>query len=72
LGCCKYCEIEKKIQSFLQLIFNYNDKNVVEKVSGNGDGGVISKSISELVGGKELKEKIQQAKTQAQQQFFQL
>jgi hypothetical protein len=38
-------------------------------VVGNGDGGVISKSISELVRRKELKEKIQQAKTQAQQLF---
>jgi hypothetical protein len=63
------CESEKKIQSFFQSIFNYNDPNVVEKVVGNGDGGVISKSISELVRRKELKEKIRQAKTQAQQLF---
>lgn len=52
------------------MIFNYNDPNVVEKVAGNGDGGVIFKPINELVGGKELKEKTQQVKTQAQQLFL--
>ncbi len=52
MGCCKYCESEKEIQSLFQSTFNYNDPNVVEKMIGNGDGEVVSKSISELVGGK--------------------
>lgn len=71
-GVANIAKMRKKIQSFFQSIFNYSDPNVVEKMIGNGDGGVISKSISELFGGKEPKKKIQQPKTQAQQQLFQL